>query len=307
MPEDLELVKIFLLSRGTSKVTDLLPPYCDTKSYLIRFMQKFYDSHNNRLVLIGEAANCSFWDEHWNVTDFKKAATSVSKYNMVVRLTRKYLNSTNGAILEGGCGTGQNVIALIKAGFECIGVDYAKETVKRINELIPEVDVRYGDVRKLAFDDNYFAGYWSLGVIEHFLKGYDEILLEAKRVLKRGGYLFIAFPYMSPLRTLKAKLNRYPSLKNDKLDPEIFYQYAFDYKQVLGDANKLGLKLRYKRAISGVKGFKDEVVLFNGLLQKIFDYEGKSFLIKGMRFCLDRSLSSVGAGHMMLLVLEREK
>lgn len=270
-------------------------------------MKKVYDSRNNRLVFIKKVANSTFWDERWNATDLIKVAASVSKYNLVVRLTRKYLNLVSGTVLEGGCGTGQYVYALKKSGFECIGIDYAKNTVKKINELIPEIDVQYGDVRKLNFDDNFFAGYWSLGVIEHFLEGYDGILSEAKRVLKLGGFLFITFPYMSPLRTLKSKFNKYPLMKNCTLTSDRFYQFAFDYKHVLEDAEKIGFKLRYKRAINGVKGLRDEITLFSGVLQKLVNYNGESFLIKGSRSFLDRFLPYIGAGHMMLLVLELEK
>lgn len=134
---------------------------------------EFYDIRNNRLIFTREVANSTFWDDHWNFTDLRKVAFSVSRYSLVVKLTTKFLNFSNEPILEGGCGTGQYVFALKKAGFECIGVDYAKNTVKKINELIPEIDVQYGDVRKLNFDDNFFAGYWSPGVIEHFLEGSD--------------------------------------------------------------------------------------------------------------------------------------
>lgn len=270
-------------------------------------MQKFHDIHNNRLIFTRKVADSTFWDDHWNSTDLRKVVSSISKHNIVVKLTIKFLNSSNEPILEGGCGTGQYVFALKEAGFECIGVDYAKNTVKKINELMPEIDIRYGDVRRLNFDDNFFAGYWSLGVIEHFLEGYDEILSEAKRVLKLGGFLFITFPYMSPLRTFKSKFNRYLLLKNCKLTSDRFYQFAFDYKHVLEDAEKIGFKLRYKKAISGIKGFKDEVTLFSRVLQKLVDYNGESVLIKGSRFFLDRLLPYIGAGHMMLMVLELKK
>lgn len=126
-------------------------------------------------------------------------------------------------------------------------------------------------------------------------------------MLKLGGFLFITFPYMAPLRTFKSKFNKYPLLKNCTLTSDRFYQFAFDYKHVLEDAEKIGFKLRYKKAISGIKGFKDEVTFFSGVLQKLVDYNGESFLIKGSRFFLDRCLSYIGAGHMMLLVLELEK
>lgn len=42
------------------------------------------------------------------------------------------------------------------------------------------------DVRKLQFADGFFDGYWSLGVIEYFWEGYNEIVNEVKRVIKPG-------------------------------------------------------------------------------------------------------------------------
>jgi len=55
----------------------------------------------------------------------------------------------------------------------------------------------FSDVRKLNFPDHYFDGYWSLGVIEHFYKGYDEIIHKIYRVLHPGGFLFLTVPEMS--------------------------------------------------------------------------------------------------------------
>ncbi len=63
-------------------------------------------------------------------------------------------------------------------GYQSAGVDFAKETIERVKEIIPKLDVRVGDVRDLQFPDNYLTGYWSLGVIEHFWDGYYDILEE---------------------------------------------------------------------------------------------------------------------------------
>ena len=274
-------------------------------------MQKFFDKYNNRLVFIGKKANSNFWDEHWDVDDFRKAVISdfglSSPRRRVLKLTKKYLHPQDGPILEGGCGRGQNVYVLQKAGFNCIGVDYAKKTVVKINKLIPEIDVRYGDVRKLEFENGYFAGYWSLGVIEHFWDGYDEILLEIKRVLKPGGYLFLTFPYMSPLRILKAKLGLYPSLNNlNKIEILTnFYQFALDHKKVLKDLEKLGFRLKYKKSFGGIKGFKDEITPLKTVFQKLYDYKGKSFLIKALKFLLNEILS-IFAGHFILLIFKKD-
>ena len=267
-------------------------------------MHKFFDKQNNRLVFVGKKTSPCFWNTHWEIFDLKENIATFSKYNFVVRVTKKCLRPEGGPILEGGCGIGQNVYALTKCGFRCIGVDYAKKTVAKVNEFVPYIEVRYGDVRKLEFEDSYFAAYWSLGVIEHFYNGYDEIVLEMKRVLKNGGYLFCTFPYLSPLRIFKAKLRFYPLFNNTT--PDDFYQYAFDYKVVLKDLKKIGFVLKYKKALGGVKGFKDEISPVKNRLQKLYDYKGNSLLLRGLRFSLNRALSFF-AGHMMLLVLRLEK
>jgi len=267
-------------------------------------MEKFFDRQNKRLLFIREKSDSSFWDKHWNVGDLKNEVTSVGKYNLIVRFTKKYLKPSDGPILEGGCGIGQNVYALNKSGFTCIGIDYAKETVEKVNKFIPEIDVRYGDVKTLEFEDNYFAGYWSLGVIEHFLNGYETVLSEMKRVIKQDGYLFLTFPYMSPLRIWKAKMGFYPIHDPSILDD--FYQFALDYKKVLTDFAELGFRLKYKKAFDGVKGFKDEFAIVKGVLQRLYDYKGRVVLWRGLRFFLSNILSFF-AGHIMLLVLRLEK
>jgi ubiquinone/menaquinone biosynthesis C-methylase UbiE len=37
-----------------------------------------------------------------------------------------------------------------------IGVDFAQQTVAKVNEGVPELDVRVADVRNLPFEDNEF-------------------------------------------------------------------------------------------------------------------------------------------------------
>lgn len=170
-------------------------------------MQRYYDSKFDRLIYIGQAATDQFWDEHWETDDFRKAITS-NPNSYVTKITKKYL-SIGSRILEGGCGQANNVYALHKYGFDVIGLDYASETVKKIKLNAPELSIKLGDVRKLPFDDNYFDGYWSLGVIEHFWLSYDDIASEMARVIRGGGYLFITFPMMSSLRQWKAKNNKF--------------------------------------------------------------------------------------------------
>lgn len=126
-----------------------------------------------------------------------------------------------------------------------------------------------------------------------------------RRVLINGGYVFLTFPYMSPLRRLKAKLGLYKEFNGE--EKESFYQFALDWKTVIKDFKLLGFELLDKRPISGIKGFKDEVSLFKPLLQRVFDYQGKSLGIKGFKFVLDKVSTAFGAGHMIFLVFRNSK
>jgi SAM-dependent methyltransferase len=169
---------------------------------------------------------------------------------------------------------------------------------------MPEIDFRLGDVRNLHFDDGYFAGYWSLGVIEHSWKGYDEIAREMVRVLRPGGYLFLTFPHMSLLRRAKVRLGGYAPWQGAGEAPKAFYQFALDHGQVIDRFMHLGFTLRRSRKIDGIKGLKDEIDLLKPLLQPLYDYRGGCLLLKAGRYVLDRMLAS-WTGHVMILVLRK--
>ena len=267
-------------------------------------MTKYYDKINNRLVYTGQASTSLFWDAHWDKNTIEKLYLKhISPFDYVINTTKKYLPK-GSIILEGGCGTGQQVFKLQKSGYKAIGIDYAQKTVETVKQAKPELDIRLGDVRKLDFPDNYFDGYWSFGVIEHFYNGYDDIINEMHRVIKPNGYLFITFPHMCKLRKMKAEKGKYPIWKDEKNKIEYFYQFALDEQQVIADIEKLGFKLIKKQHLAGIKGLKDELKAIKKPLQKIFD--SRSFW--GM--ALSRIISLVFnrfSSHSVLLVLKKNK
>lgn len=269
------------------------------------FSIRYYDESDNRLVYIGESATPEMWDNLWapdeqTVRDALKPARGTK---WVIKLTRHYLASGAGRILEGGCGLGYNVAALQRAGYQTTGIDFAPQTVSILQRVAPDLDIQLGDLRSLPFADNSFAGYWSLGVIEHFYSGYEPLAKEMARVIRPGGYLFLTFPYMSPLRRLKAWLGRYPALKTDG-EPVGFYQFALDSRRVVAEFERLRFEKRYQTSSSGLKGFKDEVGLFRKPLQLLYNYPGRSVLLRGVRFLME-GFALLGAGHSCVLVLQK--
>ena len=226
-----------------------------------------------------------------------------TKDTFVSRITKKYIKNKNGLILEGGSGNGTNVASLVNNGYKCIGVDYAENTVKKINQYIPELDIREGDVTNLKFKKDYFFGYWSIGVIEHYWEGYESIASEMKRVIMKNGYLFLSFPYLSPIRRLKINLGLYKLYKSHR-QPKNFYQLILNSKSVIRYFQNIGFKFIKSIPFDGIKGTKDEILIIKPLLQKIYDYNGSKSLLILVKKTLDLLLFRFCA-HCVLLIFKK--
>lgn len=264
-------------------------------------MEVLYDKSQKRLLYFKKMGD-TFWDRVWDKKDIETTCQNLSRFNLVNRITKRYLKPEDGPVLEGGCGLGQYVYSLTKAGYDCIGVDLAKKTVSKIKETYPYLKIEAMDVRKLGFSDNCFAGYWSLGVIEHFYDDCDEIVCEMQRVLKPNGYLFLTVPTMSPLRKLKAELGLYPQRHNQDKIISDFYQFVFNPKDVTANLEYKGFKLIKTEPYDGIKGLKDEVVILKHCLQYIYD--SQKLPLKLLKRTLDITLKHF-TNHMCLFIMQK--
>ncbi|MBF0449950.1 MAG: methyltransferase domain-containing protein [Candidatus Magnetomorum sp.] len=265
-------------------------------------MKKYFDPKNNRLMYYGHLATPEYWDNHWKTDDFSKAIKN--KKNMfIVKTTKAYLPD-NARIIDGGCGIGDKVYALYRNGFDAYGIDFANQTVKMINACIPEINVLLGDVRQLDFPDHYFDGYWSLGVIEHFYDGFDDIVREMYRVLRPGGFLFLTVPEMSKLRQYLAKKGKYPDCSDLTLDREFFYQFAYTPEYIIKTITKNDFIFITHTSLEGVKGFKDESKIFKPILQWLYDHP--SLPVKAVKRTLDIIMSPF-TGHSGLYIFYKSE
>ena len=248
-----------------------------------------------------QKASPDFWDAHWKVSDLRAKIISYTTDTIFIPQVKKYL-PPGSLVLEGGCGQGQLVHALCYQGYQAVGVDFAEKTVHMIQEAVPDLNVRVGDVRHLSIPDETFDGYLSVGVIEHFWEGYAPIISEMARILKIGGFLFISFPYMSPLRKLKAMLHFYPTMgfQEAKCKQNAFYQFALNQDSVVNDLRQYGFVLKYALPFDGLKGFKDECPHSKRWLQPIYD--GKTH--RRLRPHLNRIFEPF-ASHCIMLVMQK--
>lgn len=266
-------------------------------------MNEYYDTRHDRLVFEDRsAAEPGFWEEQWG-TDFRAAVLAGGKERFVSPLTKRFLRpGPDVRVLEGGCGRGNNVYSLAKSGYAVFGIDYAAKTVALANKYVPELKITEGDVRNIPFPNNYFHGYWSLGVIEHFFDGYAPIADEMARVIRPGGFLFLVFPYISPLRRLKIQTHTYPRFQAQTFPRERFYQFALNDGLVRREFERRGFRLRYRLPYEGLKGLKDEVRWLRAGLQWMYDRPNLANRV--MTYAISKLMAPVSS-HTVLLVLQQ--
>ncbi len=252
---------------------------------------------NGRLAYYKRAATAEYWDTVWSEqsVDQLYADSEKGELGYYQEIFPKYLPKT-GPILEAGCGLAQFVIALRVLGYDAQGIDYGQQTVTRVKKRFPDLPVKQGDVTQIKIEDDHYAAYISLGVMEHIYSGPDPFLVEAKRVLKPGGIALISVPYLNAIRRLKAFLG----LFHEDVTGLEFYQYAYhpkEFSKILG-AHRFEVLELFQYA--GYKGIKDEVPF----LSRMFEWP-QGWRLK--KFLMNWNWANRHLGHMMMYVARIRK
>jgi SAM-dependent methyltransferase len=167
------------------------------------------------------AATREFWEDHWG--PIRPDTFTLADRGYLQWLETPFLRHLPkvGRILEAGCGPGQVLQAMRVRGYEAEGVEWAADLVERVKRVRPDIPLCVGDATALNAPDETYSAVVSLGVAEHRRGGPEPFILEARRVLKRGGVLLISVPHDHVIRRL---LYRRRDLDGSALN---FYQYAF--------------------------------------------------------------------------------
>ena len=215
-------------------------------------------AERDRLVYYKQKADAGYWDMHWDKLirpEFYVGALE-GQLGQFEELFTNYLPADD-RILEAGCGPGQWVIALRQRGYNIEGVDWAKETIEKVNRIFPDLPIQSGDVCALEVEDGFYGGYISLGVVEHRAEGPEPFLSEAFRVLKSGGVAIISVPWFNPLRILKAWAGCF---KVNEVKGMEFYQYAFRASEMKNHLTSAGFNIIESKSSLNIKmGFEDEL------------------------------------------------
>src|SRR3954470_8346559 len=112
-------------------------------------------------------------------------------------------------VLDLGCGAGRFLGALRDAGADPVGVELAAAAAARARENVPGADVRL-----VAEDGSLPLGHgevdlvWCSEVLEH-VPDAGHLLLEARRVLRRGGRLLLTVPFHGRVQAAAIGLLRF--------------------------------------------------------------------------------------------------
>lgn len=202
-----------------------------------------------------------FWEDHWSSSN---NPDQLKPQNQFIEDTLFKFNPPGDKILEAGCGSCSFLYPMHRYGYRAVGLDFARKTLQSVKNSKPELGLLVGDLEKLPFDDSAFDGYWSIGVIEHFKDGYDQLLGECRRILRVGGMAYISFPYMNLMRKAKGKFAMYGQTEpTGNLD---FYQYALDHKRVTRTWVSHGFEFLDQRYMFPYEGLKSGIRMLDLLL-----------------------------------------
>ena len=178
------------------------------------------------------------------------------EYLTAIKYIEKYLNKLNNPkILDIGAGTGKYSNYFQNKGYETTAVELIKHNLKVIEQKNKNIKTYLANATNLSmFQDNSFDIILLFGPMYHLISEKEKLqaLSEAKRIIKKEGYIFISYcmnEYAIITHAFKEKFIQ-ENIKNKQIDnnfhiissPKDLYSYVR-----LKDINKLNKKLKLKR------------------------------------------------------------
>lgn len=213
---------------------------------------------------------------NWKVEDFNLLLKSCEKDDEVL-ISLKYLNDKQAKILEAGCGLGRVVKYLHDRSYKSVyGVELNEEIVTFLNKSFPELNVIYGNIINLLYQQAFFDVVLSYGIIEHFPDGPNLPMRALFNALKPNGIAIVTVPSFTFLRKIKYFISKFDLRKSNfirkffgkrslyrngknfsfYINPQFggFFEYQFTPKQFESICKKAGFNIIESKPIAHFDG-----------------------------------------------------
>jgi SAM-dependent methyltransferase len=200
-------------------------------------------------------------------------------------------------VLDGGCGLGDWVLWLTRAGYPTFGLDVSRVTIGKLQQMFPDMQFSVGDIRETGFPDDFFDAYFSWGTFEHFEEGFDRVVGEAFRVLKPGGRLFISMPFVNIRHALRDIL-----LEPWRIPPQTsrtrFYQWRLTRGELATILARHGFEVDDVKIIGKRQGLQR-------WLQQLTGISATSTFARGAAVVVAPFVPKAVVGHMILAIAHK--
>jgi len=184
----------------------------------------------------------NIWNNFWRTKKVIYAAISIFKDLYFTKIKANYIKKfiSDSSILEVGCGDGK-LLSLLPKNTKITGLDISPFALKKAEKSLADrkVSLILGDALNLKFDNNTFDLVLNSGLIEHYTKKLEEIIIEMYRVTKKGGYLISILTNNDFIRKMlfkyvyfwdKEKIKTTKEYKEvfDKILPKISKEYKIE-------------------------------------------------------------------------------
>jgi len=131
-----------------------------------------------------------YWSERWENISVDEPMENVDAYPL------KYAEltiSTQGKILEAGCGAGRLLRYYKQRGYDISGIDFIEHAITKLKQVDSELQVRTADITDLPYPANTFRYVLSFGLLHNLEHGLKKAMQETYRVLQEGGKVCASF------------------------------------------------------------------------------------------------------------------
>jgi GT2 family glycosyltransferase/SAM-dependent methyltransferase len=186
-------------AKGDSQMLRQIPRAWKDFLALVPRLQR-WPRHAHPVSNIG--APCEQWQRAWRERNLPREVELCRHRELRQHLSHELAALPDPVIVEAGCGNGAWVAHLQQSQHRVLGVDNYVPALQELKRHFPQAIAVAADVRRMPFPDNFADACISLGVVEHFPAGPQQVLSEMQRILRPGGLLFLTVPYYNWLRRL---------------------------------------------------------------------------------------------------------